>query len=66
MRRLSLCLAAVVGALALAPGAFADGPSFVVQGGAGASRGGAAHWVTVSDGSRGTLLDFLSETAPEQ
>jgi hypothetical protein len=61
MRRLSFCLAAAVGALVLAPAALSDGPSFVVQGGAGAaSPGGSTHWVTVSDGTRGTLLEKVS------
>jgi len=61
MRRLSLCLAAAVGALVASSAALADGPSFVVQGGAGvASRGGAVHWVTVSDGTRGTLLEKVA------
>lgn len=61
MRRLSFCLAAAVAGLVIAPAALADGPAFVVQGGAGvASRGGAIHWVTVSDGTRGTLLEKVT------
>ena len=35
MRRLALCLAAVVAALVAAPAALADGPMFVTQDGAG-------------------------------
>jgi hypothetical protein len=58
MRRLSLCLAAVVGALVLAPTAFADGPVLVTQGGAGvASHDGAFHYVAVPNGVGGTLLE---------
>ncbi|HKD95109.1 MAG TPA: hypothetical protein VKB43_10430 [Gaiellaceae bacterium] len=61
MRRLALCLVAVVGALVIAPLALADGPSYVVQGGAGvATPGGSTHWVTVSDGTRGTLLEKIT------
>jgi len=60
MRRLSLCLVAVVGALVAAPAALADGPLFVTQGGAGvATRDGAFHYVTVSAGSRRTLLEKI-------
>jgi hypothetical protein len=60
MRRLSLCLLAAVGALAVAPAALADGPLFVMQGGAGvASRDGAFHYVPVSDGAAGTLLERI-------
>ncbi|HEU5244978.1 MAG TPA: hypothetical protein VFU33_11305 [Gaiellaceae bacterium] len=64
MRRLLLCVAVAAGALVAAPSVLADGPSFVTQGGAGvASRGGAIHWVAVSDGPRGrsaTLLEKVS------
>lgn len=61
MRRLSFVLAAVVGALVVAPAALADGPTYVVQGGPGvASRDGSVHWVTVSDGTRGTLLEKVA------
>jgi hypothetical protein len=60
MRRLSLCLAVAVAALAAAPVALADGPSFVSQGGAGASGRGPVHWVTVSDGTRATLLEKVA------
>jgi len=64
MRRLALCLAVAVAALVTVPAALADGPSFVTQGGAGvATRGGAVHWVAVSDGPRGTdgtLLEKVS------
>jgi hypothetical protein len=60
MRRLSLCLAATVGALALAPAALADGPVLVTQGGVGAaSHDGAFHYVTVSNGKSGTLLEKI-------
>ena len=58
MRRPSLCLVAAVGALVVVPGALASGPSFVTQGGAGvASPDGAFHYVTISDGSRATILE---------
>jgi hypothetical protein len=61
MRRLALCLAVVVAALVAAPVVLADGPLYVVQGGAGvAAPGGANHWVTVSDGTRGTLLEKVT------
>lgn len=60
MRRLSLCLAAAVGALVLAPAALADGPLFVTQGGAGvATRDGAFHYVAVPDGTSGTLVEKI-------
>jgi hypothetical protein len=60
MRRLSLCLLAAVGALVLAPAAFADGPVAVSQGGTGvASHDGAFHYVTVPDGQSGTLLERI-------
>jgi len=65
MRRLALCLAIAVAALVVAPVVLADGPLYVVQGGAGvATPGGAIHWVTVSDGNHGTLLEKV--TAGEQ
>jgi hypothetical protein len=61
MRRLALCLAVAVTALVTAPVALADGPSFVSQGGAGvATRNGAYHYITVSDGSRATLLEKVA------
>ena len=44
-----------------APVAYADGPSLVSQGGAGAAGRGAVHWVTVSDGTKATLLEKLNE-----
>ena len=60
MRRLSLCLVAAVGALAAAPAAPADGPLFVIQGGAGvATRDGAFHYVTAYDGPGSTLLEKI-------
>lgn len=61
MRRLLLCLVAAVGALVLAPAALGSGPSFVTEGGAGvATRDGAYHYVTVSDGAAGTLLEKVT------
>jgi hypothetical protein len=61
MRRLSLCLVAAVAALVLAPATLASGPSFVTQGGAGvASRDDTFHYITVSDGSRATVLEELA------
>lgn len=60
MRRLSLCLAAVVGAAVLAPAALADGPVYVSQGGVGvASHNGAFHYVAVPIGRNGTLLEKI-------
>jgi MYXO-CTERM domain-containing protein len=60
MRRLSLCLAVVAGALAIAPAALADGVLFVTQGGAGVATGdGAFHYVAVPDASDGTLLEKI-------
>jgi hypothetical protein len=60
MRRLSLCLAAAVGALVIAPSALADGPLLVTQGGAGvASRDAAFHYVAVPDGTSGTLVEKI-------
>ena len=60
MRRLSLCLAVAAFALAVAPAALADGPVYVTQGGAGAaSHDGAFHYVTVPDGTGGTLLEKI-------
>jgi hypothetical protein len=57
MRRLSLCLAAAVAALVLAPAAFADGPIYVAQGGSGVtSHNGAYHYVALPNGTGGTLL----------
>jgi hypothetical protein len=61
MRRLSLCLAVAVVALATAPAALADGgPFLVTQGGQGAAtRDGAFHFVAVPDGTHSTLLEKL-------
>lgn len=57
MRRLSLCLAVVVGALVLAPAALADGPIYVTQSGAGVtSQNGAYHYVALPNGTGATLL----------
>src|SRR5215475_3354600 len=61
MRRLSLFLAAAIGALVLAPAALADGPLLVTQGGSGvASHDGALHYVAVPDGTGGTLLERIN------
>lgn len=60
MRRLALGLAVAVAVLVVAPVAYADGPSLVSQGGAGAAGRGAVHWVTVSDGTKATLLEKLT------
>jgi hypothetical protein len=59
MRRLSLCLAVALGALAAAPAALADGgPFFVTQGGAGvANHDGRFHYITLSNGPRSTILE---------
>jgi hypothetical protein len=59
MRRLSLCLAVVVGALVAAPVAPADGgPFFVTQGGKGVvNHATGLHYVAVSDRAHGTLLE---------
>jgi hypothetical protein len=61
MRRLSLCIAAAVGALVIAPSALADGPQFITQGGAGvATRDGKFHYVPVPEGTTGgTLLEKI-------
>ncbi len=60
MRRLSLCLVVAAGAIVLAPAAFADGPVYVTQGGAGvASHDGAFHYVAVPNGTSGTLLEKI-------
>ena len=62
MRRLLLCLAVAAGALATAPAAVAaGGPIFVTQGGSGVASHvqPALHYVTVSDGTRGTILETL-------
>ena len=57
MLRLLLCLTVVAAALATAPSAFADGPIYVTQGGAGVtSQNGAYHYVAVPNGTGGTLL----------
>lgn len=61
MRRLSLCLAAAVGTLVVAPAALGDGPLLVSQGGAGVvSRDGAFHYVAVPNGTVGTLLERIA------
>ena len=59
MRRLLLCLVAVLGAVVVSPAALADGgPFFVTQGGAGvATHDGRFHYVAVSNGSRSTILE---------
>jgi hypothetical protein len=60
MRRLSICLAAAVGALVLAPAAFADGPVYVSQGGAGvATHDGVFHYVALPLRTGGTLLEKI-------
>jgi hypothetical protein len=62
MRRLLLCLVVAAGALATAPAAVAaGGPIFVTQGGSGVASHvqPALHYVTVSDGPGGTLLETL-------
>jgi hypothetical protein len=63
MCRLSLCLAVAIGALVVAPAAFADGPLYVTQGGSGvATQDGAFHYVAVSNGTGGTLLERIGAT----
>ena len=63
MRRLSLCLTVAVGALVLAPVALADGPVQVGQGGSGvAGHDGTFHYVTVPDGTGGTVLETIEST----
>jgi hypothetical protein len=59
MRRLTLCLAVAVGALVVAPTALGDGaPLPITEGGAGvASHDGKLHYVTVTDGRGGTLVE---------
>jgi hypothetical protein len=62
MRRLVLCLAVVVAALGAASAAFADGgPLFVAEGGTGVASHVHPwmHYVTVSDGRGGTLLETI-------
>jgi hypothetical protein len=60
MRRLSFWLVAAVVVLVAAPVALADGPLFVIQGGAGvASHGDAFHYVAVPSGTHGTLLEKI-------
>jgi hypothetical protein len=62
MRRLGFCLATAVIALATASPAFADGgPVFVAQGGTGVATHLRPwiHYVTVSDGRGGTLLETI-------
>ncbi len=57
MRTLVLCFAVAVAALAIAPSAFADGPIYVTQGGAGVtSQNGAFHYVALPNGTGATLL----------
>jgi hypothetical protein len=61
MRRLLPFFAVAVAALVAAPAGLADGPSYVINGGAGVStRNGAFHYVTVSDGNRSTLLEKVT------
>lgn len=62
MRRLSLCLAAAVGALVLAPAALADGPLYTIQGGAGAASHAhpGVRYVAVPDGPRATMLERIT------
>ncbi|HEU5214729.1 MAG TPA: hypothetical protein VFU30_04240 [Gaiellaceae bacterium] len=62
MRRLLLCLAAVVGALVLAPAAFgAGGPLLVTVGGAGVpTHDGKFHFVAVPSGRSSTLLEKVA------
>ena len=62
MRRLALCLAVAVAALVAAPAALAaGGPVFAAQGGTGVASHvhPGIHYVTVSDGRGGTLLETL-------
>jgi hypothetical protein len=63
MRRLSLCLAVVVGALVAAPAALGDGgPFLVTQGGTGVvNHATGLHYVAVSDRAHGTLLETFDE-----
>jgi hypothetical protein len=57
MRTLVLCFAVAVAALVIAPSAFADGPIYVTQGGAGVtSQNGAFHYVALPNGTGATLL----------
>src|SRR2546421_893027 len=67
MRRLLICLAIAAGALAIAPAALADGPGgpiTVTQGGSGVASQvqPGLRYVTVSDGTGGTLLETLDLT----
>ena len=60
MRRLSLCLAVTVVGLVAVPRTLADGPIYVTVGGAGVtSHDGAARYVAVPTGKRGTLLEKI-------
>jgi hypothetical protein len=62
MRRLALCIAFAVAALVAAPAALADGgPLFAAQGGTGVASHvhPGIHYVAVSDGRGGTLLETL-------
>jgi hypothetical protein len=61
MRRLLLCLAVAAAALVAVRVALADGPLYVVQGGAGVAAGnGAFHYVAVPDENRATLLERVT------
>jgi hypothetical protein len=59
MRRPLLCLVAVAGALVVAPAALGDGPLLVNQGGAGVASHDGSHYVTVPNGTSGTLLEKI-------
>jgi hypothetical protein len=57
MRRLVLCFAVAVAALAVAPSAFADGPIYVTQGGGGVTSANSAfHYVAIANGKGATQL----------
>lgn len=62
MRRLLLCLVAGITVLVAAATALADGgPLLVTQGGSGvASRDGKGHYVALSDGRGGTLVEIVA------
>jgi hypothetical protein len=59
MRRLLLCLAVAVAALVAAPAALADGPLLVTQGGAGVASHDGFHYVTVPNGTSGTIVEKI-------
>src|SRR5438876_11005412 len=59
MRRPLLCHVTVVGALVAAPAALADGPLLVNQGGAGVASNDGFHYVTVPNGTSGTLVEKI-------